>query len=165
MDGGRTTGEEFKIYAAFCVVWLAMKEPLFAVCHPMVVAQARHNCMNHTRYAPSKLAWAPAEPSCTHSDLALPGNTSQSAAQHLLPMCDIYTAGIVFDALCPKRMDVPDNAGEHPCSCPHSNPRETHFLATHCRAVSSLFRVTHAVHTHDTWAQFQIYMSWGCRAT
>lgn len=27
-------------------------------------------------------------------------------------MCDVYTAGTVFDALCPKRTDVPDNPGE-----------------------------------------------------
>lgn len=36
----------------------------------------------------------------------------KSAGQHLLPMCDVYTAGTVFDALCPKRTDVPDNPGE-----------------------------------------------------
>ncbi|CAN0493930.1 unnamed protein product, partial [Ectocarpus sp. 12 AP-2014] len=35
----------------------------------------------------------------------------ESAGKHLLPMCDVYTAGTVFDALCPKRTDVPDNPG------------------------------------------------------
>ncbi|CAN0118871.1 unnamed protein product, partial [Scytosiphon promiscuus] len=35
----------------------------------------------------------------------------ESAARHLLPMCDVYTAGAVFDALCPKRTGVPDNPG------------------------------------------------------
>lgn len=29
-------------------------------------------------------------------------------------MCDIYTAGAVFDALCPKRTDVPDNPTGEP---------------------------------------------------
>lgn len=27
-------------------------------------------------------------------------------------MCDVYTAGAVFDALCPKRLDVMEKAGE-----------------------------------------------------
>ncbi|CAN0420431.1 unnamed protein product, partial [Ectocarpus fasciculatus] len=39
------------------------------------------------------------------------GEFCESAAKHLLPMCDVYTAGTVFDALCPKRTDVPDNPG------------------------------------------------------